>query len=75
MNPLKLMQLKNMLQGFKRRHPKLPAFFKDVYSHGVKEGSILQFQVTSPEGKKYVANIRLTKDDIAFFNEIENLKP
>lgn len=74
MNPLKLMQLKSMLQGFKQRHPKLPLFFRDVVQHGVMEGSILQFQVTSPEGKKYAANIRLTKEDLLFLKEIQDLK-
>ena len=51
LNPLKLMQLKSAWQSFARRHPKFPLFWKAVYKQGLVDGTVLEFKVTTPEGK------------------------
>ena len=63
-NPMNLMQIGNRLQIFKTQHPRVPAFCEKVGKEAIKEGSIIEIKVTSPEGKEYVTNLRLTADDM-----------
>lgn len=74
MNPMKLLQLKNMWDGFVSRHPKFPNFLKAVSVSGIKEGTILELQVTTPEGKTFTSNIKVLKEDVAVLKEIMNMK-
>lgn len=74
MNPMKLLQLKNMWDGFVSRHPKFPYFLKAVSESGIKEGTILELQVTTPEGKTFTSNIKVLKEDVAVLKEIMNMK-
>lgn len=74
MNPLKLMQLKNSWTHFKQNHPKFSSFWKAAYNSSLKEGTIIEFKVTSPEGKELASNIKLQASDLDFFQEIMSMK-
>ena len=74
MNPLKLLQLKNLLAQFKQRHPKFPKFVKKISQEAVTPGSLFEFKVTTPEGKEYVSNIRLSQEDIDCIRELKELR-
>ncbi len=63
-NPMNLMKIKERLTIFQRQHPKVHLFLQDVGSKAIKEGSVIEMKVTDPDGKSYVTNIRLTKEDI-----------
>lgn len=54
-NPLKLMQLKDAWMQFNRRHPKLAPFFRAIQAKALKEGTVIEMKVTTPEGKSLVA--------------------
>lgn len=64
MNPADLMKLSSRLKIFKEQHPKAEAFLNAVGREGMTEGSVLEFKCTTPEGKEYITNIRVTADDL-----------
>lgn len=68
-NPMKLMQIKNMVAKFKENHPRIPGFFNAV-ADGLEEGTVIEMTVTSPQGKKLCANIRVNADDMELLREI-----
>lgn len=73
MNPLKLLQLKSAWDRFKGNHPKFPKFLTALYQKGMKEGTVIEFHVTTPEGEEMAANVKLKADDIALFRELQDL--
>ncbi len=72
MNPMMLMQIKGMLDDFKRNHPKVPMFF-GAAAQSIGEGSIIEITVTSPEGKKICTNMRVTADDLRLVEQMKNM--
>lgn len=73
MNPMKLLQLKSAWERFKGNHPKFPKYLSAVYQRGVKEGSLIEFKVTTPEGEELSANVRLKADDMELFKELTDM--
>ena len=39
----------------------------------MKEDSILEMKVTTPEGQTIISNLKLTADDLALFAELRSL--
>lgn len=72
-NPMKLMQMKNAWSQFTARHPKLPRFFRAVSQRALHEGTVLELNVTMPDGETMASNIRLTSEDIALINEVREM--
>lgn len=72
MNPMALMRLKPMMEQFRERHPKFVQFFGYAGSH-LTEDAVLEISVTDADGKKIVTNIRLTPEDLALYNELQNM--
>lgn len=73
MNPMKLLQLKSAMDRFRTNHPKFPKYLSAVYQKGIRENTLIEFKVTTPEGEELTANIRLKEDDIALFQEMKDL--
>ena len=69
-NPMKLMQMKNAWNG---RHPKLPKFFEAVSQKALREGTVMEISVTTPEGETLASNIRLTEEDMALIRELKEM--
>lgn len=63
-NPKTMMQMASRLRVFTEQHPKVVPFFETAGKNAVQEGTIVEMKITSPEGREYVTNIRLTKDDL-----------
>ena len=74
MNPMDIMQLGGRLQTFSNQHPKFGAFLREAGTDAMREGSILEMKVTSPEGKEYVTNLRLTAEDVETISMIRNMR-
>ena len=74
MNPMDIMQLGGRLQTFNSQHPKFGAFLRDAGADAMREGSVLEMKVTSPEGQEYVTNIRLTREDIETIEMIRAMR-
>ena len=47
-NPMKLLELKNLWNAFTRRHPKFPQFISAVQQAGISEGTVIEVQITTP---------------------------
>ena len=57
----------------KANHPKFPKYLSAVRQKAIREGTVIEFKVTTPEGEELSANLRLKEDDIALFQEITEL--
>ena len=72
MNPMMLMQIKGMLDEFKRNHPKVPMFFSAA-AQSIGEGSIIEITVTSPDGKKICTNMKVTESDLRLVEQMKSM--
>ena len=74
LNQLAMLQkLKSGIDRFRANHPKFPLFLKAVSQDALKEGSVIEISVTTPEGKNYCSNVRLNADDIELMETLKNL--
>lgn len=74
MNPMKILQLKSELAGFNARHPKVVRFFKMLAESGVREGSVMELSVTSPEGETICANLKVTSEDLELLVKLKEIQ-
>lgn len=68
-----LQQLKAGIDRFQLNHPKFPLFLKAVSQEALKEGTLIEINVTTPEGQTYCSNLRLKADDMEFINSIKSM--
>lgn len=71
-NPMKLLELKNLWGAFTRRHPKFPQFFAAVQQAGIQEGTVIEVQITPPGGKTFTSNLKVTQEDIDAVKSLQN---
>lgn len=74
MNPMQLFQIKGMWTEFVSRHPKFPHFLNAVSQNGISEGTIIEVQITTAEGKHFASNLKLSKEDMELFQKIKDMK-
>ena len=72
MNPMALLKIKEMADGFNVRHPKLALFFRDAGSK-VDTGAVLELSVTTPNGEKIRTNFKVTDEDKELLQAISSL--
>ena len=72
MNLMNLMQLKESWAVFKHNHPKFPLFLKAALNGPLKEGSVVEIRVTSPEGKNIATNLKLKASDLELLEQWKN---
>ncbi len=63
-NPMMLMKMKERLNVFQQDHPKVLPFFTMLRDKASEEGTVYELKVTTPDGQSYVANIKLTANDL-----------
>lgn len=73
MNPVNALKYYTLLNKIKANHPKLPQFIKAAGTIA-DVGTIAEITVTTSDGKKITANIKLNADDINVISEIRQLK-
>lgn len=73
MNPMALLKVKKSWETFCGNHPKFPAFLQAVQSAGVKEGTVIEVTVTTPEGRSMTTNVRITASDMQAFQDLKGL--
>lgn len=74
MNPLDIIKFKGMWDDFTKRHPKFPLFLNAVTQSGIEEGTVIELQFKKPDGKEYTTNLKITKEDMALFEKIKDMK-
>lgn len=72
-NPAKLLKLKSVWGKFVENHPKFPKFLKAVNKDNIEEGTLIEINVTSPDGKTISSNMKLTKSDTELFSELSEM--
>lgn len=69
-NPMALMQVKGMLDKFKKNHPKVPMFLSDA-ARTLGEGSVIEMSVTSPDGRKITTNMKVNQEDLELVEQLK----
>ncbi len=72
-NPMKLMEYKEMVERFKRNHGKVEPFFRAAMN-SIETGSVIEMKVISPAGKELCSNIRVNDEDMQLLQEIREFK-
>ncbi len=73
MNPMAIFKAKKSWETFCTNHPKFPAFLQAAQSAGIKEGTVFEVSMTTPEGKTLTTNVRLTASDMQAFEDLKGL--
>lgn len=68
-----LQQLKSGIDRFRAAHPKFPLFLKAVSQDALREGSVIEITVTTPEGKNYCSNVKLNADDMELMETLKQM--
>lgn len=74
MNPMKLLQMQKAFNEFKGRHPKFPMFIDAVAREGVRENTIIEVRVTTPEGRTYDSSLKICREDLELFETLKEMK-
>ncbi len=72
-NPTQLFQLMGAWQKFTANHPKFPKFLKAVAAEGIQEHTIIEVSVTTPEGKTYCSNLKITQEDLDLLEQFKHI--
>lgn len=73
MNPAKLFKIKGAWDTFISNHPKFPMFINAVKATGMKEGTLMEITVTTPEGRKLSTNIKVTQSDKELLEDLSDM--
>ena len=69
-----VMKIKSAWDTFIRNHPKFMPFMQAVGREAIGDGTIIEIKVTSPEGKEFNTNMKLTQSDLDLFAQIRNMQ-
>lgn len=72
MNPMSILKIKALFEKFKSNHPKIPMFFSAA-SKVMGEGSIIEINVTTADGKNLCTNMRVTADDLELLSQLKDI--
>jgi hypothetical protein len=68
-----VMRVKNAWDTFTRNHPKLMPFMQAVGREAIADGTIIEVKVTSPQGKEYNTNMKITQSDLDLFDQMKTM--
>jgi hypothetical protein len=72
-NPTKLFKLKSVWDQFSKNHPKLQGFLQAAQKDGIKEGSIIEINIKTEDGKAISTNLKLLPSDMELLKELLEL--
>lgn len=72
-NPTKLIKIKNAWKIFSENHPKFAKFLNAVNKNAIKEGTVIEINVKTEDGKEINSNIKLKKSDVDLFKELTDM--
>lgn len=73
MNPAKLFKIKSSWETFAKNHPRFPQFISALQNNGIEEGTIIEINVTTAEGKNLSTNLKITESDKEMFQDLSEL--
>lgn len=68
-----IQKIKSGMDRFRANHPKFPMFLNAVSQNALMEGTVIEINVTTPEGRNYCTNVKLQSDDIEFLNSLKSM--
>jgi hypothetical protein len=68
-----VMRVKGAWDTFTRNHPKLMPFVQAVGREAIADGTIIEVKVTSPQGKEYNTNMKITQSDLDLFDQMKTM--
>lgn len=72
-NPMKLLQVKGLWNKFQKNHPKFPQFIKAVGKNALQEGSVIEINVTTADGRTMSSNLKINAEDMDLLRQIQEL--
>lgn len=73
MNPMNIMKMKNLLDRFKKNHPKVPMFFSAA-GQNIDVDSVIEIKVTTIDGKELCTNMKVTKEDMDLLRQLKEFE-
>lgn len=69
-----IQKLKGSMNRFRTNHPKFPLFLNAISQEALREGTVMEINVTTPEGKNYCSNLKLKPEDLEFIECLKALR-
>lgn len=73
MNAGAVFRLQKLWSEFSKRHPKFPMFLTALSRTQMTPGTIVEFHISTPEGKDMTSNVKLTPEDCDMIREISGM--
>ncbi|MGI6095051.1 MAG: hypothetical protein ACOYBL_06420 [Lachnospiraceae bacterium] len=70
----KVQKVKACIDKFQENHPKFPLFLKAVSQDALKEGTLMEITVTTPDEKSYCTNIRIKAEDMELMEMLKEIR-
>ncbi len=74
MNPMEMLKIAERMKVFNAQHPRVQPFINDIVANGIQEGSVIEMKVTSPEGREFITNIKVTAEDLETVAMLRNIR-
>ena len=68
-----IQKIKSGMDRFRANHPKFPLFLNAVSQNALMKGTVIEINVTTPEGRNYCTNVKLQADDMEFLNSLKSM--
>ena len=68
-----IQKIKSGMDRFRANHPKFPLFLNAVSQNALIEDTVIEINVTTPEGRNYCTNVKLQADDMEFLNSLKSM--
>ena len=75
MNPALIMKMMEAKSKFDSAHPKFARFIGDVFRNGVEEGSVIEINISKPDGSTMSTNMRVTESDLELIGMLKEMRP
>ncbi len=72
-NMMEMLAIKGKIDAFAKRHPMFPKFLSDVKETALKEGTVIEFTVTTPDGATKRSNIKVAAEDVELLQTLGKL--
>lgn len=72
-NPALLFKIQGMWKQFTENHPKFPLFLNAVKSKGIPVDSVIEIQITHPDGEVMKTNIKVTPSDMELIESMKTM--
>ena len=69
-----IMKITGAWNTLKSNHHQYPAYSQAISRKGLKEGSIIEIAITTPEGEKIETNLKVKDSDLELLKQLSDLK-